>query len=108
MGDREMEESLAGISEPLPPLSSVHDFREDQRVALLEGVNLDGVGFILLESSGGQWQPVEPGSMRLETRQDRVLAWTHPDATRAARHHRALASELVAIAMEESPDADRR
>jgi hypothetical protein len=86
----------------LLPLASVHDLREAQREALLIGVDQAAIRFLLLESGGGQWQPVEPGSFRFEGQQDRVLVWNHPDPVRAAQAHRALASELVAIALDDT------
>jgi hypothetical protein len=54
----------------LLPLASVYDLREQQRAALMDGVNTRLIRFLLLEHAGGNWQAVEPGSFRFEGVQD--------------------------------------
>jgi hypothetical protein len=86
------------VSEELLPLASVHDLREAQRVAMLGTVDrLDRISRVLLESAGGHWLPVQAGTFRFEGQQDRVVAWESPDGW----PYKALASELVAIALGE-------
>jgi hypothetical protein len=72
------------------------------RPVLLLRVALDDVRYLKLASSGDAWEPVLDGIDFTEA--GRVITWQHTDG----RPHRALASELVAIALTHPDNPDAR